>query len=91
MIKYIVTWIVISIQSAPCPDINRNSDLGLSSSMITCTALHMKTVKTNHEKAFTNKDSADVFVKRLQSYENNYIFSVLGQERISDIKINIVK
>ncbi len=91
MIKYIITWIVVSIQNAPCPDINRNSDLGLSNSMITCTALHLKTVKTNHEKVFANKDSADVFVKRLQSYENNYSFSIIGQERISDIKINTVK
>jgi hypothetical protein len=71
MYKYIITWIVVSIQSAPCPDANKRNEFGvMGNSNMTCAVYHFQEVKEKNSKAFIHKDSCKVFLSRLYNYQN---------------------
>lgn len=87
---YVITWIVLSVQSAPCPTAALYSELGVTSNnTMSCAVMHVKTVKEPHEKTFTCRDSAKAFVKRLRDHRPDS-FSYLG-DRVESIKIDSLK
>lgn len=91
MIKYIITWVVLSMEMASCPDSGPYySDLGIpNKSMISCAAMHWKTVKTENEKTFTDRDSAFIFIDRLKKYKP--VGFSFGKSEIENIKIDSLK
>lgn len=91
MYKYIITWIVVSIQSAPCPDANKESEFGTKNrSMISCAVYHTKTVKENKERVFYSKDSANIFMKNIRNYKpSGFNFSM--EDKIESIKLDSLK
>jgi len=91
MYKYIVTWIVVSIQSAPCPDANRVSEFGTQNrSMISCAVYHTQTFKEKKERVFYSKDSVNVFLKNIDNYKpTGFNFSM--EDKIESIKLDSLK
>lgn len=85
MLKYIITWAVVSMQPTSCPDANKASEFGIKSNpYMMCAVYHARTVEDEHSKAFTSRDSAQAFYNRLKAYKPSG-FSPLGDkiERLS--------
>jgi len=90
MYKYIITWIVASIQSAPCPDANRVSEFGISNNnVMSCAVYHTQTVKTEHKREFYSKDSSRVFFKKINEYTPDGWISSFN-DRIESIKLDSI-
>jgi len=91
MYKYIISWIVVSIQSAPCPDANRISEFGTQNrSMISCAVYHAQTVKEKKERVFYSKDSVNIFLKNINNYKpSGFNFSM--EDKIESIKLDSLK
>lgn len=91
MYKYIITWIVVSIQSASCPDAISVSEFGtMNRSNISCAVYHTQTVKENKERVFHSKDSANVFIKNINNYKpSGFNFSM--EDKIESIKLDSLK
>jgi len=91
MYKYIITWVVVSIQSAPCPDALRVSEFGTKNrSMFSCAVYHTQTVKEHKERVFYSKDSAQVFTKNIKGYKPpSFNFSM--EDQIGSIKLDSIK
>lgn len=91
MYKYIITWIVVSTQSAPCPDANRVSEFGIQNrSIISCAVYHTQTVKENKSREFYSKDSTNVFIKNINNYKpTGFNFSM--EDKIESIKLDSLK
>jgi hypothetical protein len=88
MYKYLITWIVVSIQAASCPDVIKESEFGtLNRSPITCAVYHVKEVRENKCKEFQSRDSAMSFTKRLKNYKPEG-FSTSLEDKIENIKID---
>lgn len=94
MIKYIVTWIVSTIISAPCPSIPVEDEFGIiSDSYITCAVYHTATIDEVYSKEFYSKDSVFVFyekgkLKALNLKNSMFASSVISQIKIDSIIIN---
>lgn len=90
MYKYIITWIVVSIQSATCPDANRVSEFGTQNrSIISCAVYHTQTVKENKERVFYSKDSVNIFMKNIRNYKpSGFNFSM--EDKIEAIKLDSI-
>jgi hypothetical protein len=91
MYKYIITWIVVSIQSAPCPDARRVSEFGtMNRSSMSCAVYHTQTVKENKSREFYSKDSANVFMKNINNYKpSGFNYSI--EDKIEKIQIESIK
>ena len=91
MYKYIITWIVVSVQSAPCPNANRESEFETKNrSMISCAVYHTQTVKEKKSREFYSKDSANVFIKNINNYKpSGFNFSM--EDKIESIKSDSLK
>jgi hypothetical protein len=91
MCKYIITWIVVSIQSASCPNVSKVSEFGtINRSRMSCAVYHLETVKETKQKQFYSKDSASYFLKNINQYKpSGFNFSM--EDKIEKIKIDSIK
>jgi len=79
MYKYIITWVVASMQSMPSSDATIKTELGITNSMSTL-GLHFITVKEKREKVFENKKDAIIFYNHAKTYSE-----------IIEVKIDSIK
>ena len=79
MYKYIITWVVVSMQSMPSPDATIQRELGITNSMSTL-GLNFVTVKEKREKVFDNKKDAIIFYNHAKNYSE-----------IIEVKIDSIK
>jgi hypothetical protein len=80
MWKYIVTWIVFSVQPTVCPNEGYFQEK--------CTIEHTQIVKVNGEKSFLDKEDATLFINRLELYNKE---STLKQKGVEKIKLDSIK
>lgn len=91
MYKYIITWVVLSIQSAPCPGTTRLSEFGTQNrNMVSCAVYHTQTIKENKARVFYSKDSAAVFTKNIRAYKPSG-FNFSKEDQIESIKLDSLK
>jgi hypothetical protein len=91
MYKYIIAWVVVSIQSASCPDASKVSEFGtMNRSTMSCAAYHLKTVKETIKKEFYSKDSASYFLKNINQYKPSGV-NLFMEDKIENIKIDSIK
>lgn len=91
MYKYIITWVISTVVSEPCPDANRVDEFGIENNgYTTCAVFHGKIVKESKTKNFIDRDSAFYFYNRGTKQINNNGFYGLGSS-ITEIKIDSIK
>ena len=67
MIKYIITWILIKLVPAPCPDpMVKYDEFGqvIHLKANACAVSHFQQISEKNSREFTNKDSACAFFDR---------------------------
>jgi len=75
---YIVTWSILTVSQAPCPNRAIPNEFGVYQSMMTsCAVLHTTSSTSNHEKKFSDRDSAFAFYER-GTKDDKHIFFGLG-------------
>ena len=79
MYKYIITWVVVSMQTMPSSYATIQLELGITNSMSTL-GLNFVTVKEKREKVFDNKKEAIIFYNHAKTYSE-----------ISEVKIDSIK
>lgn len=85
MYNYIIYWVLVSLQSAPCPDAGKRNEFGmLPNPYMSCAVMHYRTDKVSYSKEFKNRDSAQAFYSRLKAYKpSGFSFSEDKIERLS--------
>jgi hypothetical protein len=91
MYKYIIAWVVVSMQPTSCPNSSKVSEFGtVNRSMMSCAVYHVETVKETKQKQFYSKDSASYFLKNINQYKpSGFNFSM--EDKIEKIKIDSIK
>lgn len=91
MLKYIITWVVVSMQTTSCPDVDKANDFGVKSSQyMGCLVRHFKTVEDPRSETFTSRDSAQAFynkVKVLESNAFNFNSELIQKVRLDSLNI----
>lgn len=68
--EYVITWVFISLVSAPCPDYNRKDQFGRQATMyggnVSCAVMHLRQDSVHYEKRFENNAEAKEFLKELK-------------------------
>jgi hypothetical protein len=89
MLKYIITWVVVSMQPTSCPDANKANEFGVKANPFTsCAVMHLQEVKEEHSKTFTSRDSAKAFYNRLYGHNGERF---LFWDRVENLQIFIDK
>lgn len=89
MYKYIITWVVLSMQPVHCPDTNKSNEFGIKSN-VSCAVNHIETVESKKIREFNSKDSAIYFIKRMNDYKHSG-FGFYMRDEIKNIKIDSLK
>jgi len=93
MYKYIISWIIVSIVSAPCPDANKTNEFGVTlNSYMSCLVYHTKTLQQPMQKQFDTKNQALQFKDNITMYAKLQPINFLSPEsQIIEIKLDSIK
>ena len=84
---YFVSWCIVSMVSAPCPDKIKTDEFGRqSSSYTTCAVLHLREERDcEHRTDLMSRDSAIAFMARASKASNGYS---IWQSKIDNIQLD---
>lgn len=99
MLKFIITWCVVTMVTDPCPDANKVDEFGRGvSGMTSCAVYHFHyEYDCEHTKIFTDRDSAIVFYNKAKNLEpekhkiDTTYYQFFSNGSLKDVKIDSVR
>ena len=86
-IIYIVTWIISTHISIPCPEVNKTDKFGRESISASCDVLHGYWATENHYEIFTDHAKAESFYNEARM-QSGYLGGYVYDDRIDSVQMD---